>query len=97
MKLPVPLSFDWNKGNLDKNWLKHKVSLKEAEEIFFSRPLKIFEDEKHSQKEERLLAYGITNRRRQLMIVFTLRGEKIRIISARNQNKKERRIYEKQN
>ncbi|PJC29162.1 hypothetical protein CO053_00820 [Candidatus Shapirobacteria bacterium CG_4_9_14_0_2_um_filter_40_11] len=97
MKLPVPLSFDWNKGNLDKNWLKHKVSLKEAEEIFFNRPLKIFEDEKHSQKEERLLAYGITNRRRQLMIVFTLRGEKIRIISARNQNKKERRIYEKQN
>ncbi|PIQ69936.1 hypothetical protein COS55_01010 [Candidatus Shapirobacteria bacterium CG03_land_8_20_14_0_80_40_19] len=97
MKLPVPLSFDWNEGNLDKNWLKHKVSLKEAEEIFFNRPLKIFEDEKHSQKEERLLAYGITNRRRQLMIVFTLRGEKIRIISARNQNKKERRIYEKQN
>jgi uncharacterized protein len=95
MKLPVPLMFDWNKGNFDKNWLKHKVSSKEAEEIFFNRPLKIFEDKKHSQKEERLLAYGITNRKRHLMIVFTLREEKIRIISARNQNKKERRVYEK--
>lgn len=97
MKLPVPLLFDWDEGNSDKNWLKHKVSLKEVEEIFFNKPLKIFEDERHSQKEERLLAYGATNRGRQLAIVFTLRGEKIRIISARNQNKKERKVYEKQN
>lgn len=88
MKLPVPLSFDWNKGNLDKNWLKHKVSFREAEEIFFDRFLKIFEDKKHSQKESRLVAYGITNKDRKLAVIFTLREEKIRIISARNQNKK---------
>ncbi len=97
MKLPVPLLFDWDKGNLDKNWLKHKISYKEVEEIFFDRFLKIFEDEKHSQMESRLVAYGITNKSRKLTVIFTLREEKIRIISARNQNKKERRVYEKQN
>lgn len=95
MKLPVPLSFDWDKGNLDKNWLKHKVSCKEAEEIFFDINLKIFKDERHSQIEKRLVAYGITSRNRRLTIVFTLRKEKIRVISGRNQNKKERSVYDK--
>ena len=97
MKLPIPLSFNWDNGNLEKNWLKHKVSFKEAEEIFFDRFLKIFEDEKHSQKESRLVAYGITNKGKKLTAIFTLREGKIRIISVRNQNKKERRVYEKQN
>lgn len=96
-KLPVPLVFDWDKGNTEKNWAKHKVHFKEAEEVFFNKPLKIFEDEKHSQKEKRLLAYGSTNKRRKLTIIFTIRKETVRVISARNQNIKERKVYEKKN
>lgn len=92
--LPVPISFNWDKGNIDKNWRKHKVHFKEAEEVFFSKPLKIFKDIKHSQKEDRFVALGVTNKKRSLSLVFAIRSGKIRIVSARNQSKKERRLYE---
>ena len=94
-KLPAPLSFDWDGGNLEKNWQKHKVHFKEAEEIFLNRPLKLFEDPKHSIKEERFLAYGITNQGRKLTVVFTVRKQKVRPISTRDMNKKEVTVYEK--
>lgn len=93
--LPKPIGFDWDKGNIDKNLVKHKISNTESEEIFGNRPLKIFEDIKHSFLEKRFLAYGITSRKRRLTIVFSLRNKKIRIISARDMNKKERGEYEK--
>ena len=94
-KLPAPLSFDWDEGNLSKNWQKHEVHFKEAEEIFFNRPVKIYSDSSHSAKEKRFLTYGITNKGRKLTIIFTFRNKKIRIISARDQSKKERRLYDK--
>lgn len=96
MKSPKPVAFEWDEGNIDKNLIKHDVTNREAEEIFGNKPLKIFPDLKHLGKEERFLAYGVTNQNRKLSIVFTLRKEKIRIISARDQNKKERRIYEEE-
>lgn len=89
--------FDWDRGNREKNWKKHRVDFQESEEIFFNKPLKIFSDEKHSGKEKRFLAYGLTNKSRKLTVVFTLRKGKIRIISARDQNRKERKIYESKN
>lgn len=95
MKLPVPLIFDWDKGNKEKNWIKHKVSYKECEEFFLSKPENVFIDEGHSDKEERFIAYWYTDRGRNLTIVFVIREDKIRIVSARDQNKKERKKYEK--
>jgi len=95
MKLSAPISFDWDEGNIEKNWRKHKVHFKEAEEIFLNKPLRIFPDPKHSKKEERYVAFGITDERKKLTVVFTLRNEKIRVISARDQSKKERRQYAK--
>lgn len=86
--------FSWDKGNIDKNWTKHKVAVKECEEIFFNVPLLFFTDTRHSQKEERIVAYGKTDQERKLTVVFTIRAQKIRVISARNQHKKERRLYE---
>ncbi|MDP3955179.1 MAG: BrnT family toxin [bacterium] len=94
-KLPIPISFDWDKGNIEKNWGKHKVYFKETEEIFYNKPLKIFPDIKHFENEERFVALGITNKKRKLTIIFTIRKKKLRIISARDQNKKERGLYEK--
>jgi len=91
-KLPVPLAFDWDRGNLEKNWQKHKVSQKEAEEVFLNDPV-ILEDIRHSQSESRLVALGFTNKKRNLYIVFTIRGIRLRVISARDQSKKERRLY----
>lgn len=94
MKLSDFTGFDWNKGNQDKNLIKHKVHYKECEEVFFNKPLIFFQDEKHSLNEKRLGVFGKTNKKRRLTIIFTIRNKKIRIISARNQNKQERRKYE---
>jgi len=86
--------FDWDKGNIDKNLKRHRVNYKECEEIFFNKPLKTFYDKVHSRKEKRFVAYGETNRERKLFLVFTIRNKRIRIISARDMSRKERRYYE---
>lgn len=86
--------FDWNEGNREKNWIKHKVDYKEGEEIFFNKPLFIDEDVKYSSQEKRFETLGRTDKGRGLFVVFTLRDNKIRIISARDQDNKERRRYE---
>ena len=93
MKLPVPISFDWDKGNINKSWEKHKVHFKEAEEIFFNKPIKIFSGTKHSIEEKRFIALGVTDSLRKLAVIFTIRNEKIRVISARDQNRKEKEKY----
>jgi uncharacterized protein len=87
--------FDWDKGNLDKNWLKHKVANAECEEMFFNQPLLIIKDEQHSQKEERRYALGKTESGRLLFASFTVRNNNIRIISARDMSKHEREQYAK--
>ena len=88
--------FGWDKNNIDKNWKKHKVHYKEAEEVFLNKPIKIFPDIKHSlETEKRYLALGKTDSETMLTIIFTIRNKIIRVISARKQNRKERNIYEK--
>ena len=86
--------FQWDKGNSLKSWLKHHVSEREAEEIFLNEPLLLAIDEKHSQQESRFRAMGYTDKKRYLYIVFMLRENLIRVISARDMNKKERVVYE---
>ena len=85
--------FEWDENNSDKNWIKHRVSLLECEQIFFNYPLGVTEDVKHSKKETRYYALGHTNERRLLFVVFTIRIYQIRVISARDMNKKEREVY----
>jgi len=86
-------SFQWDKGNIDKNWLTHKVSSFECEQIFFNLPLIAYEDIEHSQSEKRYYALGKTDADRFLFIVFIIRKKQVRIISARDMNKKERQVY----
>lgn len=95
MKILHFTGFDWDKGNLDKNWIKHKVSNTECEEIFFNQPLLIAEDQKHSYREKRFWALGKTVNNRLLFISFTLRQNNIRIISARDMSQKEKEQYAK--
>ena len=85
--------FDWNEGNTDKNWLKHKVSSSECEQIFFNHPLLIQDDIIHSKTEQRFYALGQTDLKRFLFIAFTVRNNLIRVISARDMSRKERRVY----
>ncbi len=86
--------FEWDEGNIKKNWERHRVSHIECEEIFFNRPIIVKKDEPHSTSEDRYFILGKTDAGRLLFIVFTLRSNKIRIILARAMNRKERKIYE---
>ena len=88
--------FDWDKGNLEKNWILHQVSNSECEQVFFNKPIIIGEDIKHSNLEKRWFLLGQTDLKRLLFVVFTLREKLIRVISARDMNKKERKIYYEQ-
>jgi uncharacterized DUF497 family protein len=90
------VGFDWDAGNSRKNEVKHSVMPSEAEEVFFNNPLLISSDDQHSESERRYLALGKTNQARALTVVFTLRQDAtlIRIISARDQHRKERHLYE---
>lgn len=84
--------FDWDEFNLE-HIKKHKVTYKECEEIFFNRPIRVNKDEDHSKIEERFEVLGKTNNQRLLFVVYTIRNNKIRVISARDQNKRELAIY----
>jgi len=94
LSLPDILEFEWDKGNL-KQINTHDFEPEECETMFYNDPV-FFYDEKHSLKEYRYLAYGVTIEKRLLTVIFTFRENNIRIISARDQNKKEREAY-KQN
>jgi|SRR3989344_60769 len=81
--------FDWDSGNLE-HIKRHNVDANECEEIFFNRPRILSKDETHSEVEERSQIIGTTNNGRFVFLAFTIRNNKIRVVSARDQNKRER-------
>lgn len=85
--------FDWDEHNAEKNWQKHRVTPSECEEMFFNRPMVVSDDVKHSEKENRFYALGHSDAGRMLFAVFTIRRNLIRVISARDMNRKERKVY----
>lgn len=90
------VGFDWDEGNSFKSSEKHTVSQAEAEQIFADPRLLLADDVKHSQDEIRYHALGRAFGSRLLHVTFTLRDNrtKIRVISARDMNRKERGGYE---
>ena len=92
--LRSPFQFQWDKGNKNKNDVQHRVSDEECEEVFFDQNKKILKDILHSGREERYMLLGQTKAKRGLFIVFTLRRDEIRVISARDLNRRERKLYE---
>lgn len=86
--------FQWDKGNRNKNLIKHSVEDLECEEVFLNEPLIILDDPKHSIAEKRFAAFGQTDAGRLLVVIFTKRGELLRVISARDMNRWERKFYE---
>jgi uncharacterized DUF497 family protein len=87
--------FEWDDGNSGKNEKKHGVTDREAEEIFFNKPLIIGRSIK-GQPEMRYAALGKTYGSRLLAVVFTIRAKRLRVISARPMSKKERTLHEKE-
>ncbi len=75
------------------NLKKHGVSFADAESVFYD-PLALHRSDPDAEGEERLLAIGLGSAGQLLVVVYTLRGDEIRLISARHATPKERRNYE---
>ncbi len=94
--LKLVIQFEWDEWNREKNYRKHDVTIQEAEEVFINEDIILAPDTHHSQQEIRHYLYGQTNEQRLLIITFTIRQHKVRVIMARDMSKKERAWYEKE-
>ncbi|MCX5851580.1 MAG: BrnT family toxin [Deltaproteobacteria bacterium] len=88
------VGFQWDEGNTEKNRIAHNVDNWECEQIFFNDPLLILDDRVHSTAENRWAAFGRTDSGRLLVVIFTIREKLIRVISARDMNRRESKFYE---
>jgi uncharacterized DUF497 family protein len=87
------IGFDWDEGNTHKNWDRHQVTPEEAEDVFFHEPLVIRSDARHSKGEKRYFALGQTSGGRRLFVAFTVRRKLVRVISVRDMNRNESKVY----
>ena len=90
-----PIQSQWDAGNRDKNWIKHRVTHAECEEAFFDPHKRLLRPALDGEHEARHILIGHTAGKRLLFVVFTTRRHMVRVISARNAHKKERSLYEK--
>ena len=88
------IAFEWDRGKDSANRRKHGVGFAEASTVF-DDPLSIaIPDPDHDIDEERFVIVGMSSKRSLLIVVHTIRGERIRLISARSATKHEKRNYE---
>ena len=90
----MALRFEWNPGKAAGNLAKHGVSFEEAATVFGDPLGRIVDDPRHSVDEPRQALLGRSERQRLLVVMFTVRGKAIRLISARRATPRERREYE---
>jgi hypothetical protein len=91
------MEFEWDPRKAEINLRKHGVSFTEAGTVFGDELAITVPDPDHSKDEERYITIGWSNQRRLLMVSHTDRGDRIRIISARELTKTERKVYEEEN
>ena len=87
------MTFEYDPRKAQSNWQKHGVSFAEAEFVFFD-PLAIHDIDPDSIDEERFIAVGMGNSGQLLVVVYTMRGDSIRLISARRARRREAEAYE---
>jgi uncharacterized protein len=87
----MKITFDPNKAAT--NYRKHGVRLSDAEPVLFD-PMALTREDKDANGEQRFVSIGVDAVGRVLVVVFTYRGEEIRLISARPATAKEREYYE---
>jgi uncharacterized DUF497 family protein len=90
----MSLRFEWDPEKAAANLAKHGVSFEEALTVFSDPLARIFDDEDHSNEEEREIIIGHSTKQRLLLVCFTARDTAIRLFSARRATKKERQDYE---
>jgi uncharacterized DUF497 family protein len=89
----LTLEFEWDPPKDAANFTKHGVSFEEATTVFGDPLGRIIKDPRHSDDEERLVLLGLSKSQRLLAVMFTERRETIRIISARQVTRSERKNY----
>jgi hypothetical protein len=88
------MEFEWDKRKAESNLSKHDISFLEAQTVF-DDPLYVdFYDPDHSEDEHRYIIIGQSSKSRVLLVSYTERGNKIRIISARPVTKQELKAYQ---
>jgi uncharacterized DUF497 family protein len=88
------MEFEWDPGKAAANLAKHKVAFSDAATVF-GDPLAItYHDSEHSDQEDRFITFGTTAAGRLVAVVHADRSDRIRIISARNMTRRERKQYE---
>jgi uncharacterized protein len=90
----MSLQFEWDEQKADRNVIKHGVDFAEAKTVFADINSITIDDLEHSIEEDRYIDIGISDRGRLLVVVYTERGNSIRIISSRCATNREIRIYE---
>ena len=90
----MSVKFEWNPKKAALNLSKHGVSFEEAVTVFADPLAKIFDDESHSIGEQREIVIGHSVNQNLLLVCFTAEAESIRIFSAREATKRERKDYE---
>nr|VFJ89282.1 MAG: hypothetical protein BECKLFY1418A_GA0070994_100711 [Candidatus Kentron sp. LFY]VFJ94429.1 MAG: hypothetical protein BECKLFY1418B_GA0070995_10587 [Candidatus Kentron sp. LFY] len=88
------MEFEWDERKAHINEAKHGISFYEATEVFGDSYSSCVPDPDHSHDEERYLLFGISERRKYLVVSFTQNSNKLRIISARHMTRQERKAYE---
>lgn len=88
------IDFEWDPAKSKANEEKHGVSFVEASEVFDDDYSSTVRDPDHSEAEDRYLIFGLSASRKCLVVSYTERGDRIRIISAREMTPRERRAYE---
>ncbi len=91
------MKFEWNSAKAAANFNKHGVSFEEAATVFADVLSHVFPDIDHSNDETRFLLIGMSHSGRVLVVSHTDRGDVVRVISAREATKKERKFYEESN
>jgi hypothetical protein len=92
----MDLLFEWDRNKATSNLDKHGVGFEEAETVFADDFSVTIPDPRHSFEEERFVISGTSSSGRLLVVSFTPRGDKIRLISAREATRSERRRYEEE-
>ena len=87
------MKFQFDPAKAKSNHKKHKVSFADAEGVFYD-PLAIHQEDLDSEDEERWIAVGMSNANQILVVSYTLRGNDIRLISARRATRREVKDYE---
>ena len=90
------MEFEWDPKKAAKNLREHRVSFNEAATVFGDPLGTTVPDPDRSLAEDRYIIVGMSNRRRLVMVAHTERGERIRIISARELTRAEREAYEEE-